>query len=209
MYKIKILLVILVALIGLIACEDGASIKVHNQTSHNVYGEVDGIEFTVAGATTKKINVDTNRKVFLFEDGKTSKTLSLVGETYRIWDEFYGVPQSETDIKLYPGKSYDVFCSPNSASVKVINNSEYSIYKLNYRKNELFSPGQWFNITYDPPLEKGDFAYYHLAPQTEENRFFYNFSVENQDEVIYSIGNEFDGVELFMDEQHLIIIEEE
>ncbi len=208
MNRIKLIFVI-VGLLGLIACEDGASIKINNQTNHNVYAIIEGNELTVAGGQSQKVGVDTHRKVFLFDDGKTNKTIQIVGETFRIWDDYEETYLSETDLKVYPGKTYNVYCSPNSASVKVVNNSESPIETLNYRKNKLYNPGDWFNVTFEPPLEKGDFAYYHLVPQTQENRFFYNFSLVSNNETIYSIGNEFDGVELFMDQQHLIVIEEE
>ena len=83
----------------------------------------------------------------------------------------------------------------------------YKITKLTFRKNTQFSTWTWFHEYYDPPLEYGDIAYHHLAYQTAENRFYYNFEVEAEGEVIYSVGDQFQGIELGLDEQHLIVIE--
>jgi len=207
MKEIRFVLLMIVSLALMVGCEDGAAVKVVNQTSYNVYGEIDGEEFTVAGNSNHTVDVDTDEKVFLIDDGVTKKTIKLEGETFRIWDYYEETPHNETEIKVTPGKTYKVYCKPNSASVKVVNNSDYAITKLRYRKNTQFSTGLWFMVTYDPPLESGEFAYYHLLPQTEENRFFYNFEVIAGDELVYEIGNEFEGVMLFMDDQHLISIE--
>jgi hypothetical protein len=208
MNKIKTILVILVGLIGLVACEEGGSIKINNQTSHNVYTEIEGVEYTISGSASKKVNVDTSKKIFLFSDGQTTTDIKLVGETYRIWDEYNDFPQDYTSITVTAGETYNIYCSPTTASVKIVNNSNKTVDKLSYRSVKQFSVGEWFYITYDPPLANDQFAYYHLNPQTQENRFFYNFKVEGQDQVLYSIGDEFEGVELFIDDQHLIIIEE-
>ena len=207
MKRIKFILLTFIALVLLIACEDGASIKVINQTNFNVYAEVDGNDFIVSGQSSYKVDVDTDEKVFLFDDGVTKKTLHLVGETFRIVDSYDNVVYDEVEIKVTPGETYNVYCKPRWASVKIINNSDYKITKLNYRKNSQFAPGAWFNIIFDTPLEFGDFAYYHLAYQTAENRFYYNFEVESGGEIIYSAGDEFQGIELSLDEQHLIVIE--
>ncbi len=206
MKGIKFILVIIVGLLLLVACEDGATIKITNQTNHNVYAEIDGIEVVIEGQESKSVSLETDERVIFFSDGKTKKTLKIEGETYRIWDAYNEIFPTETEIKVTPGKTYRVFCSPTDASVKVINNSEYPITSLRYRVNKQFVTSEWFYITYDPPLVSGDFAYYHLAPQTEQNRIYYNFMVESEGEIIYSIGDEFQGVELLMDQQHLIEI---
>ena len=209
MNRMKFILLIIVGLILLVGCEEGASIKIINRTNYNVYAEVDGEEFTVTGNSSYKVNVDTDEKIFLIDDGVTYKNLQLVGETFLIWDNYDNMIYNQTDVKVTPGKTYNVYCTPNKASVKVINNSDHKITELKYRINKQFSTSEWFVISYDPPLERGDFAYYHLLYQTEENRFFYNFTVEADGEVIYSIGDQFQGVELSLDEQHLIVIEDD
>lgn len=209
MKMIKFMLLLVLGLIVLVGCEDGASIKIINQTNYNVYANVEGDSITVAGNSSYKVNVDTDEKVFLFDDGVTKKTLKIEGETFRMWDYYDERPYTETDIKLTPGKTYNVYCNANSASVKVINNSTKKIKYLKYQTHTQFSSGELFFTTYDPPLELGQFGYEHLAPQTEENRFFYSFQVETEDGTVYSFGNEFQGTELFMGEQYLIEIQEE
>ncbi len=206
MNKIKFILLIVVGLILLVGCEEGASIKIINETNYNVYAEIDGDNYTVSGDSSTKINVDTKEKVFLFDDGVTKKTLKIEGETFRIWDDYEGLPLEETEVKVTPGKTYNIYCSANSASVKVVNNSTRDISKLSYRMRTQFSSSELFSITFDPPLTTGEFAYEHIIPQTEENRFYYNFEVESDGELIYSIGDQFQGVELFMGQQHLIEI---
>ena len=206
MKGIIFILMVLVGFLLITGCEEGATIKIYNQTSHNLYAEIDFEEYLIEGNENKNIDVDTEEKVFLFDDGKTVKTIKLDGETYQLWDEYNEYLPGETSITVTPGKTYKIYCNPTSASVKLVNNSDYPINALRYRKNKEISPSEWFTITYDPPLENGDSAYYHLTPQTEQNRIFYNFSVESEGQVIYSIGDEFQGVELQLDQQHLIEI---
>lgn len=207
MNKIKFILLLILGLIFLVGCEDGASVKIYNQTNYNVYAKIEGISFTVSGNSNQSVDVDTDEKVFLFDDGVTKKTLNLVGETFRVVDSYDNQVYGAVEIKVNPGKTYNVYCKPQWASVKIVNNSDYKVTKLNFRKNTQFSEGTWFNALYSPAIEKGDFAYEHIEYQTEENRFFYNFQVEAEGEIVYSIGDQFEGIELGLDEQHLIVIE--
>lgn len=206
MKKTKVILLLIMGLLLFVGCEEGARVKVINQTKHNVYAEIDGKAFTVSGNSSYEVDVETKEKKFLFADGITKKTLKIEGETFRIWDDYEEVYNNQTSIKVTPGKTYNVYCTANSASVKVINNSAKKVTKLHYRKNSQFATGTWFTIIYDPPLEYEEFGYYHLTPQTEQNRFFYNFKVETESGEVTLIGDEFQGIELLKDEQFLIEI---
>lgn len=204
MKKMKFLLLVMFGLLVLAGCEDGAKLRITNKTNHNLYGEIDDAEFTIAGKGVFQTNVDTDRKVPFFSDGRTKKTLKLGGETFRIYDSFNEVYVEQTRIVLTPGKTYTVFCSANSASVKVINLSDEKITELKWRRITQFTISEWFTVSFDPPLENEDYSFYHLAPQTEQNRFFYNFELKTESGETYTYGNDATGFALGLDEQHLI-----
>ena len=204
MKTMKFLLLIIFAVLILTGCEDGAAIRITNQTNHNLYGSIDGIDFTIAGKEVYEVDVDTDRKVPFFADGRTKKMLTLRGETFRIFDEYNKIYYDQTEIIFTPGHTYKVYCSPNSASVKIINHSNQRITKLKYRKVTQFTNGELFLVTFDPPIEPGDFAYHNIAFQTNENRFYYTFVVETENGNSYDFGGNVEESYLSIDEQYLI-----
>lgn len=204
MKKIKFLLLVMFGLLVLVGCEDGAKLRITNRTNHNLYGEIGGNDFTIVGKAVFETDVDTDRKVPFFASGRTKKTLKLGGETFRIYDSYNEIYVEQTQIVLTPGETYTVFCSANSASVKVINLSDERLTDLRWRRISQFIISEWFTFSFDPPLEDGDYSFYHLGPQTEQNRFFYNFQLITESGETYTYGNDTAGVELTMDEQYLI-----
>ncbi len=197
-------LLMLIALLIVVGCEDGGKIKVVNNTSYNLYTSIENKDYTIAGNSEISVEVSTDDKVFLLDDGETKKNITIVGETYSMYDSYQQEFPTTTSVKVNPGETTKIYCSPNYSSLKVINNYELGISKIRFRQVNQFVTQEWNEKSYAIPFNNGDFRYIHLVPQTEENRFWYNFEVQFEDGTVIPYGTEYEGHFLNLDEQYLI-----
>ena len=202
MKKIKLLLILTAMLVLIIGCESGGKIEIINATAYNVYTTIESTEYTVAGNSSKTVKVDTDKKIFLVDDGETKKSIDIDGETFRVFDSWDGHVVTNTTIKIEPGKTTRIYCAPNCASLKVVNNSDKYITKIEYRRVYQFDTRPWITKDFADSLGAGEFSYVQLEPYTEDNAFFYNFIVSFSDGTVRPYGTEQEGVYLSNNEQY-------
>ncbi|OQY37972.1 MAG: hypothetical protein B6226_04335 [Candidatus Cloacimonetes bacterium 4572_65] len=203
MRYIKAILHILIVLIAVVGCSDGGKIRIINQTSFNIYAEIDGSTELVEGNSASSFNVDTDDKVFLLDDGETSVELGLEGETYKIFDAYEEHFTPTTTVKVTPNKTTKIYCTPTHASLKFYNNFVDSLYQVSYKKIDPFMEYSWFDITLDTPVGYDEFGYIHLAPNTADSPFFYNFRFYFKSGLIVEEGDGNQGITLGLDEQFI------
>ena len=124
MKRMYLLLLPLLALLFLAACESGGNFRVINRTSYPVYVTLDDeAEFAIPAGTEHTFEVATANQHIFNPDVSVEVPVRLVGETFQIYDEGNEVFTDTTRVVIHAGKTTSVFVDPNRASFKVVNNS--------------------------------------------------------------------------------------
>lgn len=208
----KRILPLLMLVVLLAACSTEGDLKVVNGTAHNIYFNIDGEEYMVAGATegenSKTVSLDTGDKFLFFGSGEEKYNMHLEGETFMMQTaSVQGVGTGEyftdTRIEVEADETYKIYCDPAThAGVKVINNSGQDIIGLFYLTSDDVTLR-----TLTDSIENGAEFWSRLAFATPENNFYYTFKVRYADNTEEFFGGE--EATLGLDEQFVIEIEEE
>jgi len=202
MKRMYLLLLPLLALLFLAACESGGNFRVINRTSYPVYVTLDDeAEFAIPAGTEHTFEVATANQHIFNPDVSVEVPVRLVGETFQIYDEGNEVFTDTTRVVIHAGKTTSVFVDPNRASFKVVNNSSQYIIQAKLFKHN-FVGVVASNDT--GPIAPGRFVYLPVEYATSSNNFYYYATVQMEDGATYNYGNETNI--LAVDQQFLITL---
>ena len=191
------LLTIFTILLLLTACSTKGDLKIINQTNHNIYFTIKGMDETLQGNQSLTLSLDTGKDYSIFYRPEKEYKLKIKGETFSLYDE--NIPVDETTITLTSQKTRKLYLHPTNAGIKVNNNNLLnSLYNVGYQKvypdtmtektiltNEILPQTTWFSI---------------LPYFSQQDSFAFKFSYETYTgTTVYS-----DTTTLHLDEQFII-----
>jgi len=182
MSKLTLLLVALAALLT-VACSSQADIKFINRTSGNLYITVDGHSHTLAPNDTRnstlKVSTDADFSWFLNETKTRVIIQNLTGETF--WLDSTQPSLATTTAYVKADEIYKIYCDPNCAALRVVNNSSQEVSSIHVIKTG--ATGGTFDwwLTLAGNTGPGQTSFYRLAPATTTNFFDYQFQVYTAD----------------------------
>ncbi len=186
-----------VILFLLSACESGGKLQVFNHCSYPAYIRVDNMDQkTIPAGESVSYNIDTDTQNVFTGEVKKKLKLWLVGETYSIYDQVQNIYIDSTWIEVKAGKTYSIYCNPNRASVKIVNNSDQIITQAEIWQHSpltYYQVGVMYNIL---PGESR-FLRVHYG-----SNYYYQVELYLQDESHYTFV---DSEEILgKDEQYLV-----
>ncbi len=202
MKRYQLLLLPLLALLFLTACESGGNFRVINQTSYPVYvtlGEEE--ELAIPAGTEHIFAVATGSQHILNPDVRVEVPVRLIGETYRIYDEGNETYTDTTRVEIRAGETTTAYINPNRASFKVVNNSSQTITQANLYKHNFVGVVASHELG---PVAPGKFSYLPVEYATSSNNFYYYATVELEDGTVYNYGDPTNILEV--DQQFLITL---
>lgn len=202
MKRLYPLLILLLALILLTACESGGEFRIINETSFPVYATVgDGDEVVIPAKSERGFDIETDKQHFFNPNVSVSVPVRLIGETYRIYDEDNQAYQDTTTTTVKAGKVTKAFLKPNRASFKVVNQSSQAIEKVELMRHNFVGVTAAFNLGSVAP---GSFKHLPVDYATSNNNFYYFAVLEMEDGRILTYGDPENILEV--DTQFLITI---
>lgn len=194
----------LLALLLLTACEKGGKFRVVNRTSHNLYTTVgDQAPITIPGGAEYTFSIDTPSQHFFTTNIEKEVPVRLVGETYHIYDDVEEMYVDTTTVVIKPGKTLSAYISPNRASIKIENNSSVVMNSAMLYKHNFINASVVGSI---PALDPAAMTFRRVDYATANNNFYYYVSIEMADGRILQYGGE--ETVLQKGEQLLITLED-
>jgi hypothetical protein len=204
------LVIITTLSIFLLACSGEGELKIINRTSHDIYFNINNIDYTLNGSddlqnpASQSVKLDAGSD-FLNTPQK-SYHLALEGETFAIYDENQQIDVPATQITIEADKTTSVFCDPNYACLKITNNSSQKVLSAYYIKSY---NGNRINIPQAENLPPDSSTYKRLEYSLEiaeepEDIFYYIFGVTLNDSTQYTFGDE--NNILYLDDLYHIVL---
>lgn len=202
MKRFQLLLLLLLALLFLAACESGGSFRVINQTSYPVYVTLeDADEVAIPGGTEHSFAVETANQHILNPDVSVEVLVRLIGETYQIYDEGNETYTDTTRIEINAGQTTTAYINPNRASFKVVNASSQAITGATLYKHNFVGVVADHDLG---PIAPGSFAFLPVEYASSNNNFYYYANVRLEDGSTYSYGGPTNILDV--DQQFLITL---
>jgi len=197
----QLLLLLILTAGGLISsgCEKDGKIRIVNRTSFPLHAVVMDVAYTIAPDGVKTIDVTTGTQTPFSGDVGKYVQVSLLGETFQIWDDYLNHYVDSTYVWVNAGKTTGVYTLPNRASVKVKNQSGQKIKRVIIQRNTTLTSN---TDTYDIDLPSGSEWFKPIPFATEENSFYLIVQVVYDDDTSEIFGNE--QTIMGLDEQFLI-----
>lgn len=187
MRKYTIILAVL-ALLLLTACEKGGKFRVVNRTSHNLYATVGNQDqVTIPGGGEYTFEIDTPTEHFFTANIEKEVPVRLVGETYQIYDDVEEMFVDTTTVIIRPGQTLPAYIDPNRASIKIVNNSSVGMTSAMLYKHNFINASVIGSIG---ELESGSMTFRRVDYATPNNNFYYYVSIEMADGRILQYGGE-------------------
>jgi hypothetical protein len=168
-FQLLLLLIIAAAGLASAGCEKDGKVRIINRTSFPLHAVVLDAAYTIAPDASKTIEVTTGTQTPLSDDVGKYVQVSLLGETYQIWDAFENHYVDSTFVWVNAGKTTSIYTFPNRASVKVSNQSGLHIKRVIIQRNTNLTSN---TDTYDIDLPNGKSWFKPIPYATEENSFF-------------------------------------
>jgi len=131
MKKIYYVAVIVAVLLLISACESGGDFYMENRTSFPVYASVDGEDHvTIPGGEGHTFKIDTDTQTFLTGEVKRKVPVHVLGQTFSLYDREENQFVDDTEITIRAGKTLNAFLAANRASIKVVNDHELQIERV-------------------------------------------------------------------------------
>jgi len=202
MKRAYLLLLPLLAILFLTACESGGNFRVLNQTSYPVYvtlGEED--ELAIPAGAEHIFAVATGNQHILNPDVRVEVPVRLVGETYQIYDEENETFTDTTRVEIRAGETLTAYINPNRASFKVVNNSSQAVAQATLYKHNFVGVVASHGLG---AIDSGRFAYLPVEYATNSNNFYYYATVRMVDGTTYTYGDPTNILQV--DQQFLITL---
>ncbi len=206
----KIFLFILPVII-LAGCSTEGDIKIINRTDHYLYFTIEGSDYILEGSPTsdpfQTISFDTGKKFLFFGDCEEKLDMHMEGETFMMQlADNYGNPvgeyYTETTLNVKADETLKIFCDPTHAGVKLVNNSQFSVYEFSYFTDD--NDSLIILNDYQPVLP-GDSIWSRLKATTAYDSIIYSFVIEYENGIFDSSYVNID--DLVVDEQLRIELE--
>ncbi len=206
----KKIFLFLLPVIILAGCSTEGDIKIINRTDHHLYFTIEGSDYILEGSSTsdpfQTISFDTGKKFLFFGDCEEKVDLHIEGETFMMQlADNYGNPigeyYTETTLNVKAGETLKIFCDPTHAGVKLVNNSQVSIYEFSYYKND----SDTLISIIDSQVIHGDSIWSRLKATTTCDSISYSFVIEYENGIFDSSYANID--DLVVDEQLRIELE--
>jgi len=185
MKRVKILKYLFLSLMSiflLIGCTGEGKIKIHNNTNHELFAEIDGKDYIIpASIINDSINdIETISVGFdiekgsLFSDNEKEVNVSLFGPTFAIMASYTSedtIFTDETKVTIKDGKTTNIYTKANTAGVRIINNSNQKIIYA-------FSTFYFSNVTsnigmdIDFPIMVGESKFQRIYPSSNNETFY-------------------------------------
>lgn len=202
MKRLYPLLILLLALIFLTACESGGEFRIINETSFPVYATVgDGDEVIIPAKSERGFEIETEKQHFFNPNVSVPVPVKVVGETYQIYDEDNQCYRDSTTTKVKAGKVTKAFLKPNRASFKIVNQSSQAIEKVELMRHNFVGVTAAYNLGSVAP---GSFKHLPVDHASSNNNFYYFAVLEMEDGSILTYGDPENILEV--DTQFLITI---
>ncbi len=201
MKRINLLILPVLAVLFLTACETGGKFRVVNQTSYPVYVTLDNEEeFVIPGGTEHSFDVATENQHILNPNVSVEVPVRLLGETYQMLDEDNN-PTDTTRVVIHAGQTTSAFINPNRAGVKVVNNSSQGIAQATLFKHNFIAVVKDYELG---PVAPGKFVFLPVEYATSTNNFYYKATIRMEDDTSYEYGGPTNILDV--DQQFLITI---
>ncbi|MCB5251979.1 MAG: hypothetical protein RBR69_07040 [Candidatus Cloacimonadaceae bacterium] len=113
------------------ACESDGNFNVINRTSYPIYTSVEGGNIvTVPAGENHVFEVETGKQSFLTGEVSKRVPVYLVGETFSLHDKDLNEYVDNTIVTIKAGKTTNAYLAPNRASIKIVNNREERISRV-------------------------------------------------------------------------------
>ncbi len=202
MKRLSLLILPVVALMFLAACDSGGNFRVINQTSYPIYVTMgDEEELAIPGGGEHSFAVETEKQHFLNPNVRVSVPIRLRGETYQLYDAEGETFVDTTSVVIKVGETTNAFISPNRASFKVVNNSSHGVTRVDLYKHNFIGVVASFQLGNIAP---GKFDFLPVEYATNSNNFYYYATVQMDDGTVYNYGDPTNILEL--DHQFLITL---
>ncbi len=197
----SLLLPVLVLML-LTACESGGNFRVVNQTSYPIYVTLgDEAELAIPAGAEHVFAVATASQHLFNPDVSVEVPVRLVGETYQIYDEENEAFTDTTRVEIHAGETTSAFINPNRASFKVVNGSSQRVMRADLYKHNFVGVIATYSLG---EVAAGQFGYLPVEYATSSNNFYYTATLELEDGTTYSYGD--DTNILAVDQQFLITL---
>jgi len=210
--QVNILLLAVLALLTLSACESGAELKVFNRTSFPVFVRMEGTsEVAIPAGGEHSFDVETETQSFLTGTIREAKSVWATGETYRIYDRFTNTWTDSTEVIFEPGKTTKIYMDPNRASIKILNSCPRTIRNIEIFRHDFVIPTRiatmenlgpnqmrYITVNYSIPV---DSSVQPWTPTPSTNYYYYAI-IYFSDSEYYTYGGE--NTILYKDQQYLI-----
>lgn len=202
MKKLSLWILPVMALLFITGCDSGGAFRVINQTSYPLYVKVDEQdEVTIPGNADYIFEIETEKESIFNPDVEKKVPVWMIGETFQIYDDYSGSYTDSTTITIKVNKTTNAYIQPNRASIKVVNDSDLWIAKIDIYKHNFI--GVVSHHTIDP-IAPHSFNFKNVDYVTPNNNFYYFVLVELEDGTRYQFGGE--NVILQKDEQFLVTV---
>lgn len=185
MKRINLLILPVLALLFLAACESGGNFRVVNQTTHPVYVTLgDGDEIVIPGGAEHSFDVATANQHILNPDVSVEVPVRLLGETYQLLDEDNN-PTDTTRVVIHAGETTNAFIDPNRAGFKVVNNSSQGVAQATLFKHNFIGVVGTYELG---PIAPGRFSFLPVEYASGSNNFYYKATIRMEDDTSYEYG---------------------
>ncbi len=203
MKKLTLWILPVMALLLITGCDSGGAFRVINQTSYPLYVKVDEQdEVTIPGNSNYTFEIETKKESIFNPDVEKKVPVWMIGETYQIYDDYTQSYTDSTTVTIKVNKTINAYIQPNRASIKVVNNSDLWIAKIDIYKHNFIGVVNHYTID---PIAPHSFNFKNVDYITPNNNFYYLVLIELEDGTRYQYGGE--NAILQKDQQFLVTVE--
>lgn len=199
-----IVILCLIMLLLLTACNTSGTLKVLNQTSYNVYLTVKGHSYVIPANSTQSVEIETGTQTWFTGVVEKKVPIEIFGETWMMMRFVNNVPvySKNTTVTIRSGETLKVYCAPILAAVKIKNHSQQAITAITSTVHHPPFGEQTTEVVLPDSIQTNEEFFAPLLPADEENVFYYTFQIKLSDGTWLSYGDQ--TTILSIDEEFLI-----
>ena len=193
----KKLIILFIIALSLAACSSHGNLNVINRTNHFLYFKISDIDRTVDPHQTVTVSMYAGKK-FIFNPGEKTYTIYLEGETFVMHDG--NTPTTTTKITIQSNKPTDIYADPNSAGIKIINNSDKIVHDVAYQK--IYPDSVYNSVILTQEIDPGSKWFKQVPYSCDTDSFNIRFSyTKTENDTIFT-----NTMNLQLDQQFLLEI---
>lgn len=206
MNKIALLCVAVLMTLLLVGCDTDAKITVISKSQYPIYSTINNISFTLGQNETRTFKFHVKDKNWIFGVDSKKVPVYLYGETFRLYDPETESYTRNTVVELDQGETRKLYCNPNAACLKILNNSEQNVEKITIIKHSTIQDHP-IDITLSPVLAHGESYWTYITPVPQGESYYYTFLLTLSDGSVKLYGNT--NTILRVDQQYYIELSDE